>query len=157
MGIDKYGRCKRSSMGAVSQEIPGGGCLRDMTWHHNSQTICTRYGGGEASRQMKRRCVPDIYAAANVNLSTPDRISYLFLTTNDTSQIHELKSGLLSGRPAYDVLLISCPVLSRLLPGAYNYSLSREKRHTAINLSSSTSRATALRGLGAACLPYAWK
>lgn len=152
-GKDRFGDCAASSNATMTN------CMRDIHFIAGDASggsaangaaglrMCTRYlSGRTAWEQPQELCEQDI--SDHVGIEAPASVSFFFMTSNSSSERKALSWYLLRERPPYDVLALSCPVLSNLLPNAYNYSQSRKERHTPIGVSSA---ASALAGVGAAC------
>jgi len=156
-GADVFGACLGTGIGGeVEGPRTGKTCIRNIAFGHapGSQSqplMCIRhthtYAGTASAAKNETTCMVD--RGEVQGLSAPKQLNYMFLTANDTVQMTTLESEMLRRQqPAYDVLVISCPILLRLLPNAYNYDVSREARHATI---STKAASDALNGIGDAC------
>ena len=187
-GNDAYGKCLGSASGHAGDGTSwrqAGGCFRDVSflrWATPSgprRQMCVRHltrppptrasQTGRPSQPHARTpqtmCIDETIGRSASPLDAPDRVSFLFMTGNDSATMHLLESELLTKqlprevgggfegrpqaeRPPFTVLAIQCPVLGRLLPNAYNFSLDRASRHAPVTFETATA---ALRGVGTAC------
>ena len=172
-GKDAFGRCLLIE-GSAAAERADDACLRDVSFRVGPRGG-VRGGGGRQMcvRSLSRafddrieakptapttECIEDTRMETQPDVAgggwlpdAPRRVSFMFTVSNRSATMDMLQRELLPpGRAPYDVLAVQCPVLGRLLPNAYNYSLSRAARHAAVPTTQAA--VEALRGLGEACL-----